>query len=65
MTEAQLADLPEAQRKAVEDLFRRSGYTRKEMFERLSPPTPLDAYVGVSDFHGMFVGIEPDGYTHT
>ena len=22
-------------------------------------------YVGIENWHGMFVGIEPDGYTHT
>jgi hypothetical protein len=28
-------------------------------------PSGLCPYVGIPDFHGMFVGIEPDGYTHT
>jgi hypothetical protein len=65
ITEEQIAALPQAQRDALEDLFRHSGYTREQMLQMCSPPTTLTPYVSVSGFKGMFVGIEPDGYTHT
>lgn len=65
ITEAQIADLPEPQRAALESLFSRSGHTREEMLSRCYPPAGIAPYVSVVDFHGMFVGIEPDGYTHS
>ena len=53
------------QRIAMQDLQKDSGYTWSEFLEKCTPPTLLTPYVGVNNFHGMFVGIEPDGYTHT
>ncbi len=54
-----------AQGAAMEDLQRESGIPWPEFLANCQPPTLLSPYVGVHDFHGMFVGIEPDGYTHT
>jgi hypothetical protein len=36
-----------------------------KFMERCFAPTPLSDYVGVPDHFGMFIGIEPDGYTHS
>lgn len=44
------------------NLVERSGLTVKEMLARAS--NGLD-HVGVPNFHGMYVGIERDGYTHS
>lgn len=65
-----------AQLIAWNHLQTRSGLTRSEMLERTSPAGTerpgiggalygSQGLVGVNDFHGMFVGIEPDGYTHS
>lgn len=54
------------QREAMHKLHARSGYTWTEFLEMSRPPAPpVVPYVGVTDFHGMFVGIEPDGHTHS
>lgn len=45
------------------ELRARSGLTIKELLARTSGGQ--GEYVEVSDFHGMFVGIEKDGYTHS
>lgn len=65
MTAREFILLPDAQREALKRLQERSGYTLEELLEKCIPPNPLDRCVGVRDFHGMFVGVEPDGYTHS
>lgn len=57
--------LTDAQRDAMRDLQERSGIAWEDFLARSHPPTGLTPYVSVPDFHGMFVGIEPDGYLHT
>jgi len=65
MTKDQWRDLTVAQRNAFRDLQERSGIKLDALIASAYAPTPLCEYVGIPDFHGMFVGIEPDGYTHT
>ena len=65
MTKEQYDSLPKAQQEAMRSLQERSGIEWDTFLEKCYPPNPLDPYVGVPDFHGMFVGIEPDGYTHS
>jgi hypothetical protein len=50
------------QKKALVALQKRSGIPWKDFIEsaQYSP-----SYVAIPNFHGMFVGIEPDGYTHS
>lgn len=58
--------LTSKQREAMQKLHERSGYTWTEFLEKCRPPAlPIAPYVSVLDFHGMFVGIEPDGHTHS
>lgn len=65
MTQEQFEKLTAKQRAALSDLQRRSGYDWKTFLTKCLAPTPVTSYVGVTDFHGMFVGIESDGYTHS
>jgi hypothetical protein len=65
MTTEEYNTLPEAQRKAMVDLQERSGIPWGDFLEQALPPTPLCDYVAIPNFHGMFVGIENDGYTHS
>lgn len=51
-----------AQLIAWRDLQSRSGLTVREM---LAISSHGGDFVGVDGFHGMFVGIEKDGYTHS
>lgn len=53
------------QREAMRDLQERSGIPWETFLSNATAPTTLCPYVGIHDFHGMFVGIEHDGYTHT
>jgi hypothetical protein len=64
MTQEEYRALPHAQREAMIKLQRRSGIEWEDFLEKAFLTRPGD-YVGVPDFHGMFVGIEPDGYTHS
>lgn len=58
--------LTDAQRSAMRDLQSRSGIEWEEFLSRCDPPgSSITPYVSVHNFHGMFVGIEPDGYAHT
>jgi hypothetical protein len=66
MTQAEVDDLPPAQRQAMHDLQKRSGIDWPEFLRKCDPPCGvLRPYVSVHEFHGMFIGIEPDGYTHS
>ena len=54
------------QREAMVKLQERSGIDWNTFLFNCYPPAgPVFPYVGVNDFHGMFVGIEPDGHTHS
>lgn len=60
------------QREAFSRLQENSGIDFCELLDRTSwgPRPGIGALVnpvvlGVHDFHGMFIGIEPDGYTHS
>lgn len=58
--------LTDEQRAAMFKLQKDSGIPWDEFLSNSRVPAPpLAPYVGVTNFHGMFVGIEPDGYTHT
>jgi hypothetical protein len=65
MTREDVAKLPDAQRLAFFDLWLRSGIKWEEYLRNSQAPSGIFPYVGVSNFHGMFVGIEPDGHTHS
>jgi len=58
--------LTDEQRISMQNLQRRSGIPWAQFLESaIAPGGPVFPYVGINDFHGMFVGIEPDGHTHT
>jgi hypothetical protein len=57
--------LTDEQRESMKNLQERSGIPWEDFLERSALPAGIFPYVGVNDFHGMFVGIEPDGHTHT
>ena len=65
MTNEQFYALPSAQAKAMENLQERSGIPWEDFLERCIPPSRIFPEVLVQNFHGMTVGIEPDGYTHS
>lgn len=65
MTNEQVAKLPIAQQDAMRALQARSGLTWDAFLSRCQLPNVIDSFVGVVDFHGMFIGIEADGYTHS
>ena len=65
MSQDEFNKLPPAQQAAMLDLHERSGYSWDEFLKMCLPPTTMAPYVGVKNFHGRFVGIEADGYTHT
>jgi len=65
-----------AQLVAFGQLQERSGISFRELLARTSAAwterpgiggalAGSQGMVGVNDFHGMFIGIEPDGYTHS
>jgi hypothetical protein len=65
-----------AQLIAFGQLQERSGISFRELLARTSAAwterpgiggalAGSQGMVGVNDFHGMFIGIEPDGYTHS
>lgn len=61
-------DLPEAQHTALIRLYGRhsSKMTLNDFLSRCSPPAGMfKPYVGFVDDTNMFIGIEPDGHTHT
>jgi len=53
------------QRAAMRELQSRSGIPWPEFLAQAIRPAGPFPYVGIRDFHGMFVGIEPDGFTHS
>lgn len=57
--------LTDEQRDAMKRLQERSGIPWDEFLANCSAPAGFRTYVGVSNFHGMYVGIERDGYTHS
>lgn len=57
--------LTEAQKESMIGLHERSGIQWDEFLKMSHPPTGLCPYVSILNFHGMFVGIESDGYAHT
>lgn len=75
MTYDQWHELTEAQRQAVRDLANRqrgesngAGYENdlEEMIRQAEAPCgPIYPYVGIPNWHGMFIGIEADGHTHS
>lgn len=66
MTQEQYEALPSEQRTAMLQLWKRSTVTDWHEFRDLAfeTGTKNDMYVGIN-LHGMFYGIEKDGYTHT
>lgn len=65
MTVEEFKELPPEQQEAMESLQERSGIPWNEFLSQAVPPSPLQNYVAIPNFHGMHVGIEPDGYTHS
>lgn len=63
MTTIQFNTLPAAQRDAMVHLQARSGIDWKDFLEQAY--IHFDDYVAIPNFHGMYVGIEKDGYTHS
>lgn len=59
--------LTQAQREAMRALQSRSGIPWDEFLAgaRLVGLAGASPYVAIPDFHGMYVGIERDGYTHS
>jgi hypothetical protein len=54
------------QRQAMIRLCQRSGIAWDDFLkDAIAPAGSIHPYVGIENFHGMFVGIEPDGYTHS
>lgn len=65
MTSEQFDALPSAQKKAMRDLQERSGIPWEDFVSQALAPTTLHNYVAIPNFHGMYVGIEEDGHTHS
>jgi len=67
MTQAEFEStaLTDEQRTAMKRLQKDSGIPWDTFLENSHAPAGITPYVSVINFHGMFVGIEPDGYTHT
>lgn len=65
MTFSEFQALPDAQRNALVDLQEKSGIDWDVFLAQCLKPTILSPYVGVQNFHGMFVGVEVNGYTHS
>ena len=65
MTRQEFDAMPQAQRRAMKDLASRSGLDWDRLLLDSYAPTVLSSYVGIPNFHGMFVGIEVDGFTHS
>ena len=65
MTSEQFQELPIAQREALYRLQERSGIDWDDFLSRCLAPTPIQDYVAVLNFNGMYVGVEADGYTHS
>ncbi len=64
--EFQSDKLTDEQRESFRNLQKDSGIDFDDLLERsYAPGGDLFPYVSIHNFHGMFVGIEPDGYTHT
>ncbi len=58
--------LTEQQREAMHNLQERSGIPWEEFLAKAHAPSgKIFDYVGIPNFHGMYVGIEADGYTHS
>lgn len=65
MTAEEYENLSEEQRTSMKNLQERSGIAWEDFLESALAPTLLCPYVGIPNFHGMFVGIETDGFTHS
>ena len=66
MTVQEYDSLPTAQRNAMHKLQERSGIEWVTFREgALAPAGIVQDYVAIPNFHGMYVGIEADGYTHS
>lgn len=65
MTQEEYTALAQPQREAMIRLQRDSGIQWEEFLAKCHGPTNMMPWVGVQGLHGMYVGIEPDGYTHT
>lgn len=63
-----VSELPTEQRDGLVRLWRRyeDRMEAEDFVSRLSAPTGIfKPYIGFVDNRNMFIGIEPDGYTHT
>jgi hypothetical protein len=65
MTDEQFRNLTPAQAQAFYELVENSSLDFDELVSRAYAPSYMYPYVGIPNFHGMFVGIETDGYVHT
>jgi hypothetical protein len=65
MNQSQFERLTDAQKKAMRDLVERSGISWEIFLQNALAPAGYQDYVAIPDFHGMYVGIESDGYTHS
>jgi hypothetical protein len=59
--------LTDEQRASMERLHERSGIPWADFLEQAIAPSGgvIHDYVAIPNFHGMYVGIEKDGYTHS
>jgi hypothetical protein len=66
MTFDELLDLPTPQRDALRALQVRAGMEWGEFLALCTAPGGrLHPYVAIWPLWGLYIGIEPDGYTHT
>ena len=65
MTIEEFQKLPATQRTAMVKLQERSGIEWETFLANAIAPAGIFNYVAIPNFHGMYVGIESDGHTHS
>lgn len=49
----------------LRELSETSGYSLEYLVKNSSPPSHIFPEIGISNFHGMYIAIMPDGTTHS
>jgi len=66
MTLEQFKSCTAAQREKMHELWtRQHTHDWNAFLANAIAPTPLQNWVGIPGWHGMYIGIEADGYSHS